>query len=245
MKALVIFASIYLFFTQVCLAGIYPSDPIKRAKKIKKQVKFHVKRSPQVYFLKDDHKQDQTSILSELTIELKKQDPKIDCLFLEQPTELQSRIEEYLITDDFSPYQNHSAQISERNFAKVNQLGLNEIAELLKTSKEIGIKTYAMDTLPSLGDVLVLKDLMKEKEKYPLLHRDYIYYHYGHKRNISMANFIADELSNKSCQKAIALNGYSHLTKKMFIESFGIESRTMPQILREDFEIKSRILMSW
>lgn len=245
MKALVIFTSIYLSFTQVCLSGIYPSDPIKRAKKVEKHVKFHVKRSPQIYFLKDDHKLDQTTILSELTKELIKQDPEIDCFFLEQPTELQPRIEEFFLTEDFTPYQSHSAQISKRNFAKVNPFGLNEITEILKVSKKLNIRVYAMDTLPSLGDVLVLKDLMKDKEKYPLLLRDYIYYHYGHKRNISMANFIADELSNKSCQKAIALNGYSHLTKKMFIESFGIQSRTMPQVLREDFDIKSRILTSW
>ena len=200
---------------------------------------------PQIYFLRDDHKQDQTRIISELTKELKKQDSQIDCLFLEQPKELQPYIDEYLITNDFTPYQSHSAQITERNFAKENPLGLNETAGLLKVSKSLKIKVYAMDTLPSLGDVLILKDLRKEKDKYPLLLRDYIYYYYGHKRNISMANFIVNKLSNKSCQKAIALNGYSHLNKKIFIETFGIESRTIPQILREDFEIKSRILMSW
>ena len=244
------FALLSFLIPAIVFSAFYPEDPEKFQIKIEKQVKHHVKRKPDIYFLGDDHKIDQSKVYSALINEIKKQDNQVDCLFVELPKKyMQEAIDNFWFRNDYSFIEEASNLVhliyeTESSIVKDTQR-----KNVLSLAKKLNLRTFAIDKLPSPTSIATLMDMLKEANKNQD-HRQYNFaleyetYNYGVKRNRIMAERMHKLFSSKDCKKAIAINGYYHLSGLKKLEQLNVMYIPLQLLANDKYDISFRILMS-
>ena len=128
--------------------------------------------------------------------------------------------------------------------------GINEKRALFLLSKEIGLNVYAVDELPAPEIYAERAELIRIAHRSKLeIDQDrfwqYTTYHFGHLRNIIMADQIADHFQQEQCTGAIALVGASHLENKGRLSDFeDVLVLPIQKLLKDQHSASSRQLVS-
>lgn len=239
--------SVSLIFLLMTLKSyaFYSSDPVKYQEQIKDHVTRIVeKRSPDIYFLGDDHQVDHTKLYTDLITEILNLDKKVNCFFLELPTNhTQSAVEKYMMTGDFSFIEKASAFVHSIYGSKENPIALKEKKKLMDIARDNNIKVYAIDKLPSRTTQLVVSDMANDfrrnptEEKYKA-YREFFVYHYGVVRNEFMASNMAFLFDQGACSGAVSLIGHSHLKNQGRIELYNKVALGLQLILDREYDLK-------
>lgn len=246
------FVTLSLFFlSTLTFGGFYPDDPEKFNQKIEKQIAFHVKFAPDVYYLGDDHKIDQTREYEALLAELKKQDPEVNCLLLEASRRhIQPVIEEYVYFRDFSVIEEKMREVASWYGVEVSPVKLKEKKVLIDTALKLRMRIFAIDKLPTPSTIETLVDMYKEANDLQDIQKlrfamNFEKYHYGVKRNRIMAQRMNELLKkDQSCKRVVSVNGFEHLQGKEFLKSFSVWYEPMQLLANDKYDISFRIIQS-
>lgn len=233
------------------LAGFYPEDPERFQSKIQKHVAHHVKKNPQVYYFGDDHADDQSKVYKALMKELVKQDPELDCLFIEAPKRfMQEAIDNYWIRNDYSYIEDAVNFVHEVYETESSPVKDTQRKAYMTMAKELGLRTFAIDKLPYPTTVKTLVEMFEEAvaeqdtKKYQFA-LEYESYNYGVKRNRIMAQRM-NEIFNKHgyCKKAISINGFNHLRGKKKLAQLNVWYIPLQLLASDKYDIKFRIVQT-
>ena len=239
-----------LLFPLLGQAAFYPKDPIKFQKKIEKQVTHHLKYNPQIYYFGDIHSEDQSRVYTALIKEIKKQDPTLDCLFVEMPKRFtQEAIDDYYFRDDYNSITEAVHFVHRVYETTPTEIEMNQRKNVITLAKELKLRTIAVDKLPSPTTIHTLMDMLKEANRNED-HRQYHFalefetYHYGVKRNRIMAQRMSHAFEQRTCKKAIAINGEFHLRGKRKLHQLNVWYTPLQLLASDKYDLSFRKVMT-
>lgn len=231
--------------------GFYPENTEDYQKKISDHIKRKSSNSPNVYFLRDNHSKDQTQIFLDLTKEIQKNNDNLDCILLELPGNyFQSAIDHYLSTGLFDELRQANVDIFNKYKVVPPESGISEKKALFQFARDHSLKVFAIDQLPELSvytQVRSIQEVLKidDKDEYRDELRQFITYHFGHKRNHYMSHKISELMETQECQLAVSVNGYSHFKNKGRLSKFeDTLVQPMQLILNKEYDIPTSILIT-